>query len=377
MANLASPLSTYSDTTPQKRVITDYVSLIDPSDAPLVQALGGLDGGASKFDLRNWPGTNPEWLEDTLTPLTGTLTVSTASTATVLTVDDPKIYQEGHILLADSEKMWVSSVSVSDSKVTVTRAFGSTTSASHATTANLIKIVGMARLEGATSDDLGFTDRTSNSNFTQIFHQEIKVSRTQSQINQYGIADEFDYQAAKAIPSLMRLIELQTFSGNVRGAGTASTPRSMGGLATFITDNLSSAATLTFAKFIAPAALSYTDGGTGPWIAPISPTNLAKFDALFDTSAYERINDFNIDSVGLDIRRVRTPYGAIDLLLDRWATDTEIWFIKPENAGFVTFYPFTQEPLAKTGDYQYGEVVGEFSFLCKLDKSHAGCTAVS
>jgi hypothetical protein len=112
MANLASPLSTYSDTTPQKRVITDYVSLIDPSDAPLVQALGGLDGGASKFDLRNWPGTNPEWLEDTLTPLTGTLTVSTASTATVLTVDDPKIYQEGHILLADSEKMWVSSVSV-------------------------------------------------------------------------------------------------------------------------------------------------------------------------------------------------------------------------------------------------------------------------
>jgi hypothetical protein len=51
MGNLASPLSSYSDTTPQKRVITDYVSLIDPSDAPMVEALGGLDGAAAKFDL--------------------------------------------------------------------------------------------------------------------------------------------------------------------------------------------------------------------------------------------------------------------------------------------------------------------------------------
>jgi len=48
MANLASPMTTYSDTTPQKKVITDYVSLIDPSDAPLIEALGGLDGAAGK-----------------------------------------------------------------------------------------------------------------------------------------------------------------------------------------------------------------------------------------------------------------------------------------------------------------------------------------
>jgi hypothetical protein len=382
MANVASPLTSYSDTTAQKRAITDYVSMIDPSDAPMIQALGGLDGAASKFNLVNWPGTKVEWLEDTLTPLTGTLTVSCASTSTevVLTVDDPSMYQEGHILLLGSEKMWVSSVSVSDSKVTVTRGFGGTTTATHATTANLVKIVGMARLEGATSDDMGFTDRTTNSNFTQIFHQEIKVSRTQAQISQYGIRDEFDYQAAKAIPSLMRLVELQTFSGNYRYVGAASsTPRSMGGLATFITDNLTSGASLTYAKMCYPAAMSYADGGgSDGWIAPVSPTNLSKIDTLFDTSAFERIDMNNVpDTVGLDIRTLRTPYGKVNLLLDRWATDTEIWYIDPRNAGFITFYPFTQEPLAKTGDYQYGEVVGEFSFLCKLDKSHGCLTAVS
>ena len=43
------PKTTYSDTTPHKRVITDIISLIDPSDAPLVDALGGLDGASGKF----------------------------------------------------------------------------------------------------------------------------------------------------------------------------------------------------------------------------------------------------------------------------------------------------------------------------------------
>ena len=43
--------STYDDNSGviQKRVITDYITLIDPADAPFVEAMGGLDGGAKKF----------------------------------------------------------------------------------------------------------------------------------------------------------------------------------------------------------------------------------------------------------------------------------------------------------------------------------------
>ena len=70
MPPLDSPLSSYSDTTPQKRVITDVIALIDPSDAPAVLALGGLDGAASKFRFVNWPSTTVEWLEDSLADLT-------------------------------------------------------------------------------------------------------------------------------------------------------------------------------------------------------------------------------------------------------------------------------------------------------------------
>lgn len=51
MAVFDQMVTTYSDTTPQKRAITDVISLIDPTDTPLIASLGGLDGAASKFRL--------------------------------------------------------------------------------------------------------------------------------------------------------------------------------------------------------------------------------------------------------------------------------------------------------------------------------------
>src|SRR5690242_12198801 len=109
MAYLTSPLTTYSDTTPQKRIITDVVSLIDPSDMPMIENLGGFDGASEKFRFVNGNGKLVEWLEDTLIGLTGTLNGSITSTATTITATDGDNFQEGHIILIDSEYMWVSS----------------------------------------------------------------------------------------------------------------------------------------------------------------------------------------------------------------------------------------------------------------------------
>ena len=152
MANVAPPYSTYVNTAENKRVITDYISLLDPSDAPFVEAIGGLDGAASKFRFTN-QGTLVEWIEDTLAPLIGAFSgAATASTATALTVADANMVQPGHILLQGSELMWVSA---NDSgAITVTRGLGSTTATTLATN-NTFAIVGMARLEGDDSDPIG------------------------------------------------------------------------------------------------------------------------------------------------------------------------------------------------------------------------------
>lgn len=370
MANLASPFTTYSDTTPQKKVITDYISLLDPAETPLLEAIGGLDGAAGKFKFKN-KGTNPQWLEDTLSPIDGLLdhAATIASTDTTITVADPNMYQEGHIVLIDSEQVWVSAVS--GSVLTVTRAFSGTAATHNSVAAT--KIVGMARLEGDDSDDIGMTDRTVGSNFTQIFHQEVKVSETQRVIDQYGISDEFDYQSKKAIPSLMRLIERTLIYGD-RNSGSGTTPRSMGGLPTFITDNvIDYGSTMAQSHFENAVKSAYEDGGVGPWLAACSPTNLQSVKNFYDSSNFLRITP-DQKSVGMVIEEIITPYGNVKLLLDRLMIDDKLPILDVRNVGMLTLRPWTQEPLAKTGDAIKGQVTGEFTLCVKQDKSHAMLT---
>lgn len=373
MANLASPLTTYSDTTPHTRVINDFITMIDPHDSAAIDALGGLDGASSKFRFQNWPGYKCEWLEDTLGPLTDVLNedATITSTATTLTTTDPNIFQEGHIVKVDAELMWVSGVS--STTLTVTRNYGGT-QASHDSIA-AIEIVGMARLEGDDSDDIGFTDVTAGYNYTQIFHKEIKVSRTQRQINQYGKQDEFDYQVSKAVPELTRLIEKNFYNG-VRGAGSSSTPRGFGGYSTFITDNKVSGATWATSVITNALKAAYSDGGSGPWYAFCSPSSLQAITALYDNSAFLRV-DRTEETMGMVIQSVLTPFGQVHLVLDRWAPTTVVPLVDAKHAGFATLQPFTVEELAKTGDADKSEVVGEFTFCCKADKAHALITAVT
>lgn len=373
--SLTSPLTTYSDTTPHKRIITDVISLIDPSDAPAIERLGGLDGAGEKFRFVNGSGKVVEWLEDTLISLSGALSGSITSTATTITLSDADNFQEGHIIEIDSERMWISANNNSTEVATVTRAFGGTTAATHADTAT-VSIVGMARLEGADSDDIAFTDRTIGSNYTQILHQELKVTRTQNQISQYGISEEMAYQANKAIPSLMRLLERHFYTSTAASAGSATTPRVMGGYQAFVTDNKISGATLAQSQFENAVKAAYADGGSGPWIALLSPSNLQKVKNFYDSSNFLRV-DRTEGTVGMVIERVLTPYGSVDLVLDRWANDAQIAILDPKHVGFKTLYPFTQEPLAKDGDYEKAEVVGEFTLAIRQDKAHAMLTAVS
>jgi hypothetical protein len=372
---LTSPLTTYSDTTPHKRIITDVISLIDPADAPMIERIGGLDGASEKFRFVNGEGKVVEWLEDTLISLSGALNGSIASNATTITMADGDNFQEGHITEIDSERMWVSALNNATEIATVTRAFGGTTAATHADSA-AVSIVGMARLEGADSDDIAFTDRTTGSNFTQIFQQEVKVSRTQNQIAQYGISDEMAYQADKVIPSLTRLIEKHFYTSTAAASGSATTPRVMGGYQAFVTDNKVSGASLAQSQFENAVKAAYADGGNGDWDAYLSPDNLQKVKNFYDSSNFLRV-DRTETTVGMVIERVLTPYGAVNLVLDRWAKNAQIPILDPQHVGFKTLYPFTQEMLAKTGDSERSEVVGEFTLCLRQDKAHAVLTAVS
>lgn len=375
--------STYDDNSGviQKRVITDYITLIDPADAPFVEAMGGLDGGAKKFRFVNFPHTKVEWIEDTREPLAVGLNtaMNNSVTTAVLLAASANMVQVGQILLfADgAEQMWVSAVASDGVTLTVSRAYGGTTATAQVVNNNTaIEILGIARLEGAESHGLGYTVRSTNYNHTQIMQREVKVSRSQNQISQYGIREEFDYQSNKAIPHLMRLIEKGVYKGT-RSAGSSAAPRSFGGLGTFVTNNAinSGSAAVTQAKFENALKAAYLDGGK-PSKAFVSPSNMQVIKNFYDSASFLRV-DTKEKTVGMTIEKIITPYGTVDLIMDRWAPDATIYILDPEHVGFVTYYPFTSEPLAKTGDYQRGEVVGEFTLCVRMDKAHAVITTIA
>lgn len=380
MANEAPPYSTYVNTAENKRVITDYIALLDPSDAPFIEAIGGLDGAASKFRFTN-QGTLVEWIEDTLAPLTGvfalTATANSATNVTSLKVADGNMVQPGHILLTGTELLWVSANS--SGVLTVTRSLGSSTMVTLATDASF-SIVGMARLEGADSDPIGYTDLSTNSNYTQIFHKEIKQTGTAPYQDRWGMTDQMQYESAKSIPEMMRLIE-RTLQYGKRAAGSTTTPRMMGGYQEFITTNKASGANMSVSSLIPgiiedAVELIYNAGGAGDFLGIVNPATYQKIKNAYDSSSYVRYAPEQ-NRFGTLVDRIVTPFGDVSFVIDRWQLSNLIPILKLDNVGMLTLRPWQVEDLAKTGDAEKKQLVGEYTFCLKLQKSHALLTAVA
>ena len=372
MAVSDQPKTTYSDTTAQKRVIADLIDIIDPRDTPVVSYFG-LDGDSGKFRLVNWPGTKMEWLEDTLAGLTDTLAASCTTNATSLSVTDGSIHKTGDIIEIDVEMMWISDASAADNKVTVTRNFGGT-QATHASAAT-ITLINHARLEGADADyERAFSDIVAPYNYTQIFQDDVKVTRSGNKISQYGIAEEFDYQAAKKIPELSRLIEKAFFRGQ-RKSGSATAPRAFGGLETFATNNTKSGASAALVQKDLEDLVQdcWSDGGNPDLI-------------ICNSWVKRKISGFYADSVrttrdeqrgGVTISEVETEFGVLKILMSRWCPSAKLYVVESQYIGFVAFDPFFQEELAKTGDSTKGQVVGEYGLVVKNGKAHGFMKSIS
>ena len=372
MAVIDQQKTSYSDTTPQVRAIGDIIHLIDPVDSPLISILG-LNGARDKFRL-SVNGTKIEWLEDAHDPVSGTLNQGTTVTTSTLTFTftDASEVQPGHVLLIDSEYVVVDTVTLSTNVVTVkSRAYGGT-NATHATGATW-NIVGMARDEGDDADYGPLVDISAPYNYTAIFQKAIKISGTAQAIDQYGISDEFMYQSNKAVPHLTRLIERAIFHG-IRAVGSATTPRSFGGLPTFITGNSSSLTTsITKASIDSLAELIMADGGM-PDLLVMNQAGANNLRSVLDSSSFVRVPQENNQFGMYPIEYVYSQFGRLRLVVDRWCPATKAYMLDSGKVGLYTLRPFAAKQLAVTGDSVKGEVVGEFSLAVANDSAHGYIT---
>jgi hypothetical protein len=378
MAVLTAPKTTYSDTLPIRRTVADLISIIDPHDTPIIAYFGIKSAPPSDFKIVNWPNTTIELLHDTLQPLTDALDGSITSTATTITVDDADVFHVGDVVLLDSEYLYLTARSASGEVWTVVRSFGGTTNASHADNA-VTTVISNARIEGAESDDSSMTSIGSTKNYTQIIHEGVKVTRTQEKISQYGIAGEYERQVMKKTQEALRKLERAVIRGKL-SSGSSTVARMMGGIDYWINSSggntVSAGGAVTQATFEDALEAAYLDGGK-PRVAFVSPANMQVIKNIYDRSNFLRVERTET-TIGMTVNEVVTPFGKVDLVLNRWMPDSYVPIIDPDHFAILAFEEFSEEELAKTGDYVRGQIVGEFTCLVRHPQhAHAEIISIS
>lgn len=366
MATNSGLVTIYDNTVPDKRMVTDRILMSEPLDTVAYQYLG-TDMG--KFNFVNLDEHSYEWLNDTYTDRTDTITDAfTDTVSTTTAVATAANWQPGDIFLIDSEHVWIQSMS--GTTATVVRGFNGTTAATHADNAVITRI-GRARIEGDDADDSPSTEVTSTTNETQIFQRTVNLSRSKAKVNKYGIANLEDYMIDKFMAELMMdLAKLPYYGG--RSAGTENTvARTAGGFNTFITNNVvyatataatgGTASALTRAHINSVLSNIFDDGGEPNLILTTSWAQQKINDMYEGFVSTERSEQLG----GILIKKLQNPIsgGLIDIAVDRNCPAGQLWALDTSKIAFYPFDDFFYERLAKTGDSVKGQIVGEYGFV--------------
>lgn len=375
MATLSGQVYSYSNTVPQKRTLTDRIILASPYDVTTILRLG--TDNAMKFALVNWPNRTYEWLEDQYPARSATLNdatnITNSTTTTTVAVNTVARFQVGDVVDIDGEYLHVTSIS--GGTLTVVRGFGGTTQATHASTATAY-IRFTARLEGADSSASPTEEVSSTTNCTQIFHKEILMSANTQTIPVYGMSDPWTYEMNKKMDILMEELDRVPFYGK-RAVGSATAARSAGGFSQFITTNhtdLNSAALTQ--KSIDDELENCFDNGGRPNLIFCGAWAKRKINDLYKgfvrTERSENVGGIFVDRLLHPILNYE-----IEVIVDRHCVNTDLWMVDDRYAGYLTYRPFEFEPLAKTGDADKGQVIGEYGFVLAHEKAHARISEIS
>ncbi|MGG0150710.1 SU10 major capsid protein [Bacillus mycoides] len=182
--------------------------------------------------------TKFEWQNDYLNSDTGIVKTAVAADATEVVVADGEArkFTENALVQNGLEVLRVVSVDDFGNKITVQRGYDATTPEAITAGAEL-KVIARPRPEG---EDVfrknEINDRLVSFNFSQIFSRYASVSRTQQQVNTYGVEDELDHQVNLRLQELIREANNSLIYGR-KYIGSGQQPRTTGGLFAFASEH--------------------------------------------------------------------------------------------------------------------------------------------
>jgi hypothetical protein len=356
--------------------VGDLVGIVSPHETALLDALGDA--------VRPARSTVHEWLEDQL--LANTDKIADGAIANPLTETEFDVSDAGKFRVGDQirlegsgEIMLVTAVDGGSSTLTVSRGYGGST-AEALTNGAAIHILGNAALEGADADAARFTARTRKTNYTQIFSATVEVSGSELAVRQLGVADELDYQKQQRTRELLRDLENSVINGRsaaANGEGSASVRRTMNGILGFVQSNVFVPGQDGF-----PAGATLTENHLNQALRSIWQSSSGHVDLVVVGGQEKRaINAFvatnrRFTAAGETYKDgvsvYESDYGVCRVVLSRWVPTGAVLLLDSSRVEVLPLArrSFQFKPLARTGDRESGQIVGEYTLELRNEAAH-------
>lgn len=365
MAVISGTRFTYSDTVNEAIDISSALDKLSPTDTPLLLRIG-------KDSLRDpCVAVKHEWLEDDVRGTTSLVTDNPllvgAATLNVTTGDGTK-FRNRDILKLEDELVLVTAVATD--ALTITRGFGGSTAAQHAQNV-VVTLIAPALIQA--SDTLGArtTTKTGKYNYTQIFEEEVVVSATMQATKKYTRQNDPEYQIGNQLEIIgVNMERTLLFGRKVQAA--AATAGAMDGIRVVISTNVynKAGAALTQAHLEDAMQDIWTAGGS-PKLMVVNATQQRRINTFLD--GY-RETDYSDEVLGTAVRRYKTNFGSVDIMLDRHMPTDEVLILDTEKIGFGPLEGralSTMKLPPKSKEYDTWQISGEYTAEVRLEKAHA------
>jgi hypothetical protein len=354
--------------------VSDLIGIISPYETPLLDALGD--------PMREAASTHHEWLEDELLPNKDAVNDSTftdPAADTDFDVDNGSRFRVGDQIQVEGSEELMLVTGINSDTLTVVRGYAGTTAENLADN-QVINILGNAVLEGADKPGARFTNRGRYGNYTQIFAATVEVSGTDMAASQLGLADEMDYQKQERLRELIRDLENTVFNGgqpasNPEGSGTVR--RSMKGIIQHLStnvlhdndtghpsdDNLDEASV----NFMLRKIWENSNGNVDLII--VNGFQKRKINSFISSSRSYGASDTTYTEM---ISVYESDFGICRIITSRWMPQDAVLFLDSSRVNVLPLAgrSFHFKPLASSGDYECGELIGEYTLELKNEGAH-------
>jgi hypothetical protein len=354
--------------------VSDLIGIISPYETPLLDALGD--------PLREAASTHHEWLEDELLPNKDAIdddTYTDPDVDTDFVVDNGSRFRVGDQIQVEGSEELMLVTGINSNTLTVVRGYAGTTAEDLADN-QVINILGNAALEGADKPGARFTNRSRCSNYTQIFTATVEVSGTDMAASQLGLADETDFQKQERLRELIRDLENTVVNGGQPASnpeGSGSVRRSMKGIIQHLSTNVFHTGDSGF-----PSGTALDEAKINYVLRKIWESSNGNVDLIVVGGFQKRkINAFCADSRTYGatdttftnlVSIYESDFGVCRIVTSRWIPQEAALFLDSSRVNVLPLAGrgFHFKPLASGGDYECGELIGEYTLELKNEAAH-------